>query len=526
MEARWYQKECVDALFDFVANKDENAGKHPIGVVPTAGGKTFILCLFIDKWVTAFPNSNILILSHVEEILEQDAEAIKEYFGIEPGIYSSGLGKKEIKKITVAGIQSIHRKPELFSDFDIIIIDECHLVPTKGEGMYRSFLTELDATYVGLTATHFRLGHGYIHQGEGALFTDIAYDLSEMEKFNRLVDEGYLAKLYSKKPDLVFDTKNIPLKGGDYKEQALSDAFDRDEITRKAVAEIIHYGKNYKKWLIFTIDIQHAENVNAMLLDAGIKSVCVHSKMNMNRKTVISDYKNGTYQAIVNVDVLTTGFNVPSVDLIAILRPTKSPVIHVQTIGRGLRIAEGKDHCLVLDFAGNIAELGPINAVRIKQKQKGESGAPIIKECPDCQLMHHPSVKECPCGYEFKFKVGLTSSAQSSEVVLKETVKKIRWLEVKDTTFSVYQKAGKPPSLKVTYYCGIHSYNEWVHLDHEGYALHKARHWVRRRWTGDKESLPMTTSQLYNQRGRLKKTFAIYVDTSEKYPTIVDARFE
>lgn len=527
MEARWYQSECSDALFDFVKNeKDHKIGKHPVGVVPTAGGKTFIICLTIDKILSAYPNSNILILSHVEEILEQNKEAIEDYFEIEIGLYSSGLGSKTIKKVTVAGIQSIYRKPHLFKQFDIILIDECHLVPPNGEGMYRSFLSALDAIYVGLTATHFRLGHGYIHEGEGALFTDIAYDLSEMDKFNRLVEEGYLAKLYTKRTDYTMDADGIKITGGDYNEKALSDAFDRMEITKRALDELIALGKNYKKWLLFAIDIQHAENINAYLLSQGVKSACVHSKMTLSRKVVIQDYRDDEYQCLVNVDVLTTGFNVPEVDLIGMLRPTKSPVIHVQTLGRGLRPAPGKDHCLVLDFAGNIRRLGPINDVQVKKKQKGESRGPVVKECPECTLMHHPSVRICPCGYEFPFKNSLTAVADAVDVIAQTKPKKQKWMEVRDVSYAIHQRAGKTPCVKVSYNTGLHSFNEWVHLDHDGYAKHKARHWVKVRWTGDMQYIPLTTRALFENKHLLLVPFAIYVDTSEKFPTILDARFD
>lgn len=524
MQDRWYQKECADALFDFVMSHIEAKELHPVAVIPTAGGKTHIACLFIDLILSVMPDANILISSHDSRIIEQDANAINNYFGFEPGIYSADLGIKTIRKITVASIQSIYKKAHLFKDFNICIIDEAHMIPVKGNGMYRSFLQAIDAIYVGLTGSPYRLGHGYIHEGEGALFTDVVYNLCDLEKFNRLVDEGYLAKLYSKRTDYTMDTDGIPMSMGDFNEQKLSFAFNREGITRKIVKEICYYGKHYKHWAVYCIDIEHAEQTAKFIREKGISVVCVHSK-NPDSKQQIKDYKAGKYQCIVNVDMLTTGFDYPEIDLIAVLRPTKSPVIYVQINGRGLRPFWDKDHCLILDFAGNSSRLGPINDVRIAQKGKGKVGQAIIKECPECQLQWHPTVKVCACGYEFPFKVGLEAKAGQAEIVAKKKEDGKIWAEVKDITYSIHQRPGKIPCVCVTYNCGLQSFKDWVHLDHHGYAQHKARHWVRMRWTGTNESIPLTTADLYKRREYLKKPFAIYVDTSEKFPTILDSRF-
>ena len=173
MELRWYQEEAVNELI-------KTNCAHPVVVAPTGSGKTLILCGFIDKCLTKNPKHNVLVLSHVEDILRQDFKAIEKYFGEDScGLYSAGLSSRTIKKLTVAGIQSVYRKPEYFSQFTIIIIDECHLINHKREGMYRKFLESFDnAQYIGLTATPWRLSHGRICDGEEALFTDIIYDLS------------------------------------------------------------------------------------------------------------------------------------------------------------------------------------------------------------------------------------------------------------------------------------------------------------------------------------------------------------
>lgn len=519
MQLREYQVEAVNKTVEYLSTP--NPG-HPIIVMPTGSGKTIIICEFINQYLSDKIGSNVLVLSHVKEILEQDYKALTEYFdGYEVGLYSQGLDSKTIRKITVAGIQSVWRSPNKFNHFDIIIIDECHLVTIKQTGMYRKFLNQIEANYIGLTATPFRLGHGYIHQGKGALFTDIVYDLSSSDNFNKLVEDGYLTKLITKSTIMEMNTDKIRIRAGDFAQNDLSKAFDRKTITDNAVNEIVKFGKNYKKWLIFAIDIEHAEHISGTLSSYGVKSLCIHSKMDGDRLELVRDFKEGGYRAIVNVDILTTGFDVPEIDLIAMLRPTKSPVIHVQTIGRGLRIAANKSHCLVLDFAGNTERLGPINYIQIKNKEKSEKkGEPITKKCPDCGCVYHPTVKICDaCGHEFIFKEKLKASASVADIVRGELEK---WISVSEVTYSIYRKSQKPDSLLVTYQCGLSKFKEWVCFAHKGYAKYKADAWVRYRMNGYR---PEDLGDLYKNSHLLKKPIEIKVNTADKFARIVDSRF-
>lgn len=540
IKLRWYQEEAVDEAMAYFDDYDG----HPIIVVPTGAGKTIIMCEFINQYLSDYPGSKVLVLSHVKEILEQDFNALEKYFeGYDVGLYSAGLGSRTKKNITVAGIQSVYNKPELFDDVNIVIIDECHLIGMKDEGMYRSFLDKLKkANYVGLTATHFRLGHGYIHEGPKALFTDVIYDLSSMDNFNRLVDEGYLSKLISKATEYELDTSEVRTRGGDFRLDDLSNIFDRESITVKAVAEIIKYGKNYSAWLIFAIDIAHAEHITAELNSSGIKTACVHSKMEGDRSEIIDAYKRGDYRAMVNVDILTTGFDVLHIDLIAMLRPTQSPVLHVQAIGRGLRVvykegmpidtieerqaaieASRKTHCLVLDFAGNTERLGPINNVIVRKKGESKNkGEPITKRCPDCGVIHHPTVKECDiCGHIFLFKQKIRGNAGNSDIVQESPV---AWYDVDRINYYIHQKKGKPSSLRVEYSCGLFTFKEWVCYDHPpGWAKHKAKAWVRFRLFP--KEMPKDLQELYARCDELRVPTKIKVDTAAKFTNIQDSKF-
>lgn len=520
---RPYQEKIAPKVFSYF---DRNPGKHPLVAAPPGSGKTTILADVIEKALIKWPNVKILVLSHVKEILEQDHEALSRHLkGIDVGIYSAGMNRRDIKKVTVAGIQSIYKRSKEFREFRFVIIDEAHLIPLTGSGMYRTFFKGLGrAKYFGLTATPYRLSSGLIYgDDEDTIFDDLIYDLTSTSKFNKLIQDGYLSDLKTKATCIELDTTGIHMKAGDFSNDEMSKAFDRRTVTEQAVDEIIKSGKDYKKWLIFAIDIDHAEHIAEVLSERGIPTMIIHSKMEFDRDTVIRSYKSGMFRCIVNVNVLTTGFDDPEIDLIALLRPTKSPVIHVQTIGRGLRIAPDKDHCLILDFAGNTERLGPINDIHVivGKKKKGEGvGDPITKRCPECDTIHAPSVKVCKfCGYKFPFKSALRAISGGADVIVKSAHN--GWYTIQEVTYEIAKKPNRPDTFLVTYKCGLRFFKEWVCVEHKGYAGYKARSWAKYRGVDHCD----TVKQLFDKSAELKKPNRIKIDTSGKYPLISDYSF-
>lgn len=525
---RWFQKGAADALF--VAAQKPSC--HPVAALPTGSGKSYTICEFIDLWLSHKPLSNILVISHVSEILEQNKESIENYFdGIDVSLYSAGLGSRDISKITVAGIQSIFSKVKLFERFDIIIIDEAHRVPVRENTMYQKFLSSLlNSTYIGLTATPFRLGHGYIYEGDGAIFNELCYDVTSMEDYNKIVHEGFLSEMFTKNTALKLDAKaeKVRVTAGDYNDKSLSKAFDRDSITESAVNEAVEIFRQAKRklMLVFAIDIKHAENISEKLSKKGFKTICVHSKMKYNRKETIKSIKNMEYDAVVNVDVLTTGFDAPQIDHIVDLKPTKSPVQHVQKLGRGARIHPEKDFCLVSDFAGNVATLGPINNVQIQEKrEKGEGGGdPIQKICTECGCYNFPSVKFCVnCGTEFIFVEKIKANAYEGDVVQENTK---QWLRITGIKYSLTNRPGKPNSLRVMYNVGLSSFSEWINYDHSGFAKQIANNWVKYRLSASSPSeMPRGVDELYKMRHDLKIPTQIKVDNTGRYPKITEYKF-
>jgi len=513
IKLRAYQQEALDAIFAYFYAKK---GGNPLCVAPTGSGKSIILSGFCNHVLSHWPEQKILVISHVKEILEQNYTAIAEHCPkTQISFYSAGLKEKKLSQITIAGIQSIYKKTNLFQEFDIILIDECHAIPHAGMGRYRQFLLDIDRPVIGFTATPFRTGGGYLHIGDGALFDEIVYTI----QIGKLIKQRFLCPLTSKAPVQKMNSDKLKIRMGDYILKELSACFDTETLTKQIIQELLQYEQLRKKWLIFAIDIKHAEHIAQQLNECGIKTCCVHSKMKKDRAQIIQDFKTGAYQALVNVSVLTTGFDCPEIDLIALLRPTASPVLHVQTIGRGLRIAEGKEDCLVLDFAGNLMRNGPINNPVVTVATKTGAGEAIMKECPNCAELVPAAVRTCPaCNHTFVFQSKLTAQAASSSVVYFQP----EWHKVTEISYVSHSTRKGQKTLKVIYKCGLRTFAEHICVEHFGYPRYKAVHW----WTRRKgKELPKTVNEALQKTYQLMTPYKLLIDESQKYPRILNQEF-
>lgn len=399
-QLRDYQQRAIVMLYGWLAR---NAG-NPCIVAPTGSGKSWIIAALCEDVLRQWPDSRILILSHVKELLSQDADKIVQAWPDAPvGLYSAGLNRRDVDRITVAGIQSIWRRPEECGKIDLAIVDEAHLINHSDSGMYRSLLKSLKEQnplmrIVGLTATPYRLGHGLITEGENRIFDGLIEPVTIAE----LVARGFLAPLRSKLPAKTLDVEGVHKRGGEYVESELQLAVDTDANNAEIIKETLARAGDRKAWLFFCTGVEHAFHMRDELRRAGIPTAAVVGDTPAaERSEILKNFKTGRLKALTNVDVLTTGFDYPGIDLLAMCRPTLSPGLYVQMAGRGMRVAEGKADCMVLDFAGNVAMHGPITSVAIP---KGKSTAikKAVRKCPECDEIVATGVKVCPaCGYEF-----------------------------------------------------------------------------------------------------------------------------
>jgi len=240
------------------------------------------------------------------------------------------------------------------------------------------------------------------------------------------------------------------------------------------VAEIVEFGADRKSWLVFASGIGHAEMIKAEMAVHGIDAEVVTGEDDSKeRARKIEDFKKHRLRCLISIAVLTTGFNAPATDLVAMVRATASAGLYVQIVGRGTRLAPGKTDCLLLDFGGNVERHGFIDAVRVRDKTQGiGKGEAPAKECPACQALVPTGLRYCGCGHKFPDPELNHSTRAYDGAVLSNQVQ-AEWVDVEDVTYARHQKAGKPDSLKVTYHYGLASISEWLCPDHGGYAASK-----------------------------------------------------
>lgn len=524
IELRQYQDEAVAAVFDYFAENDGN----PLVVQPTGAGKSVVLAEFIRRACRLYPDTRILLLSHVKELLTQDAAAVLRLWPDAPiSLYSAGLNAKDLSgQIVVAGIQSIYRRAYNVQQCDLVIIDEAHLLTESDAGMYRRFLHDLQQInphlkIVGLTATPYRLDTGMLHKGPKALFTHIAHEV----KLGWLIDQGYLAPLRCKNTATTFDVSSVHKRGGEFIAGELEDAVNTVSLNDAVVAELLERGKDRGSWLLFCAGISHAESLHDSISAAGISTACVFGDTPpAERARVLDAFKRGEIRCLANVGVLTTGFDAPGVDLIGMLRPTMSKGLYVQMCGRGTRLAEGKDDCLVLDWAGNAKRHGPVDLITGDDKVPADgTGDAPIKTCPECEEICAAGCRHCPaCGHEFPPPV-LKLSAKPIEAAIIARELKDGWLDVTNVSYARHAKIGSPDSLRVTYHCGLATYREWVCLEHTGYPREKAVRWWGRRAPGD--PVPDEVAVALTLVDDLPWPKAIVVQPSGQYFEIRQVRF-
>lgn len=547
---RDYQSEAVSSIFQFFMKHEEG---NPIVAMPTGTGKSIVIAEFLRVIYETYSTQKVMVLTHVKELISQNHEKLSLVWPEAPsGIYSSGLNKRDIhNRIIFAGIASVAKRASEFGHIDLIIIDEAHLVSPTQKTMYQKYINALLTInpylrVIGLTATPWRVGQGHIT--EDGLFTHTCFDITGMEAFNRLIAEGYLATLIPKPTKTVLKVDGVHMRGGEFIQKELQTAVDVDELTEAAIRETMEVGHDRQCWLVFTAGIEHAVNVTDMLNQLGISARCVHSgnkthSMTSKQRDVnIADFKKGEFMALVNNGVLTTGFDHPPIDLIMMLRPTASPGLWVQMLGRGtrplyavgfdlsttegrLRAIEmgGKLNCLVMDFGGNSHRLGPINDPVIPRKKgKGKGSAPI-KICEKCNTYIHASLKECPhCGNQFLFETKLKQSAGTNELI-KADIPVIEEFKIDHITYSLHNKVGVSPMIKVAYFSGLRKFNEYVCIEHSNYAGRKAKTWWKERTN---ELYPQTTEIALSVIEKISVATSIRVWINKKYPEIMAYCFD
>ncbi|MBC7711918.1 MAG: DEAD/DEAH box helicase [Rhizobacter sp.] len=426
---RPYQQSAVDETIKHFQREKSPA----VIVLPTGAGKSLVIAE-----LARVARGRVLVMAHVKELVEQNHSKYESY-DLKAGIFSAGLNRKDIsEKVIFGSIQSIANADEdFFQEFSLLVIDECHRVSMEGETQYFQVITKLkhanpDICILGLTATPYRLGQGWIYNynahkedmrtTEERFFKKCIYDLS----LGFMIKNKFLTPpIKIDSPVACYDFSSLKLTNDRYSLKEIESVLkDQKRITPVIIGNIIEMAVDRKGVMIFTSSVAHAREILGLL---PIGSALVTGETEISeRDEIIHDFKLQKIKYLVNVSVLTTGFDAPHVDVIAILRPTESVSLYQQIIGRGLRLSPGKTDCLILDYTGVGHD---IFSPEIDEDKPTENSVTVDVICPQCghhndfwglvedgEVVEHygrrckgafedPVTMEVEmCGYRFRFK--------------------------------------------------------------------------------------------------------------------------
>lgn len=500
MDLRPYQQAAVDAVYEHLRTRDDN----PCIVLPTGTGKSLVLGKIASDAVSLW-HGRVLILAHVKELLEQNADKVRKLCpDLKVGVYSAGLKSRDTSEsVIVAGIQSVYDKADRLGAFDLVVVDEAHLIAPEGDGMYRTFLKDMKlmnplVRVIGLTATPFRLKGGAICRPENIL-NHVCYEAGLKE----MIAQGYLSPLVSRAGHAEADLSSVHTKAGEFVQDELASAMDNEELVSASCEEIVRLTKDRKSVLVFCTSIEHCRHVaEAIRRYSGQEcAVVTGSTSSGERAEIIARFRGEKIPAdlwgtpkpslkyLANVGVLTTGFDAPNTDCVVLMRPTQSAGLLLQMAGRGTRLSPdtGKTNCLILDYGSNIMRHGPLDMIKVKEPGVGGHGEAPVKKCPKCNALIAAGYGKCPeCGYEFPppERSNLTEHA-SDEGVLSGEVRDEEY-DVHGVFYEPHVKKNAdestPRTMRVDYEIGIGQYkSEWVCPEHTGYARQKFLKWWKER---------------------------------------------
>lgn len=368
MELRNYQTKALEA-----AVNDLDMPGASIEVAPTGAGKSHIIA------AAALLRRPVLILVPSRELLKQNHDKLSLVVPSgEIGIYSASFGLRDIKTFTLATIQSVYERPELFRHIELVIIDECHLVnPAALRSMYTSFLRAIgEPKVIGLTASPYRLDMVYLKEGDQLYAATGLKMLNRMRGKNKecfwkriifnisykeLLKDGYLCPLeYVHEPLVPYESIRVNVSHSDFNLESYSRTIiglESNILRTIAEAQV-----RFTSVLVFCADTDQARRLSEIVKGSG---VVLGNTPGKARSEIIKDFKSGVIKVVFNVGCLTTGFDHPALDCIILLRPVRSPILYQQMLGRLTRPAPGKTHGTVIDLTGSCKALGRIESFEV-----------------------------------------------------------------------------------------------------------------------------------------------------------------
>ena len=465
MELRNYQKKALAKAHCWFKEKTT----YPLIVLPTGAGKTIVFTTLIKDLYLENPSKRFLILAHRQELISQAVDKLLNVWPDAPvGILAASLKQfNHTAPIVIASRDTLASKKRLEKSypFDYIIIDEAHHVSPQMNTRYRKIIDHFEEIgcpkILGVTATPYRMGQGYIYGMDDHFFGGVAYKATIPD----LIKQGYLSRLSSFKvnDNAVIDASKarVKFKGGDYRESDLEALAMVDHTIYAIINDWLEkaYLKGRKSTVFFCVSVLHANKMALFLKDHGIKAACVTAETpTAEREYILHGFEEGTINALCNVAVLTEGWDAPRTDCIALLRPTKSLGLYVQICGRGMRPWGDKKDCLLLDYGGNMGRHGCIDVARPERNKKDEELTDELKiwicdewlsvndmedkTCRECGLTKplpepeeiNPLKEESVASETTIAAEGQVLSDESGEVVILERQERVEWIRAEMAT--------------------------------------------------------------------------------------------
>jgi DNA repair protein RadD len=524
---RYYQKEAREA-FDKYLKKNKTG--NGVIVLPTAAGKSYVLADQIKQYAGVL-GARVMLLTHSKKLVQQDYDSTvrlwpegKKLFGIN----SDGLGRRDTKEqVLFCGIQSIYKKAEEIGKVNFLVIDEAQRVNIVTSVQYKKFIKDMleinpKMRVCGLTATPFRMASGLIYgPSSDLLFDDLVYRANTKE----LMAQGYLAKPItpSISKENRADNSGIGIKttGGfrEYDDKDLDSKYNVSDLIRKQMTETLEKCQGLNSIAVFAVNISHAENIASELRRRGESVAVVHSQIEEDDEKLIKQFENQEVRFLISVNMFVEGFDCPNIQAIVDIKPTLSPGRYVQMYGRGFRLcpAINKTTFLVLDFAGNIGQHGPVDQV-VPEDGEGEKQVEKRpkKHCEYCGMAVHAKFKICPyCGWIFPTFESHTEEKTNAFAANQSVISEPVWMDVTRLHCS---ESRNSPAIVAHYYCGTKKFTKEARFDSEGIE------WLKMHLGDD---LPFDLKNFFNGgfRSKMKKPQQIFVDDAGAASKILEYKF-
>ena len=426
-QLRPYQQEVIAEAYRLI----RQGAKRLLVFAPTGSGKTVIASQIVAH--AAGRGRRVLFAVHRDCLVSQTYQKFQQ-FGVSCGFIKAGWQENREAAVQIASVQTMLSR-DWWQHFaaEVVFLDEAHLTGFTGVSGRMMAVTHPKAVYIGLTATPWRLSP---QEGMGDVFEQLVCAPMPQD----LIEAGFLVKPAYYGAQLADLSQVKTNADGEFDKTQLALASDQPEIVQRVVEEWRRRAQG-RPTVAFAVNVRHSQHLCQAFLEAGIKAAHVDGTTPIkDRERIYQQLGAGEISVLSSCQALTEGFDVPAVSAILLCRGTQSKALHVQMVGRGLRLspATSKRDCLVLDFAGNVERHGfieDIKEIRLRRGREPESAPPPTKLCPwpdgGCGAILYAFQTKCPhCGFCWEAK-RLTQLLGLEQLIRPEDVERVGFYRAK-----------------------------------------------------------------------------------------------